>query len=202
MDAREQLLQAALKVYAASGFRGATTKRIAHEAGVNEVTLFRHFGSKEALLNEALAWKAEQALDCRLPEHPVDPEAELGEFCLRYHAALWESRDLIRVCMGEITEFPEAIRAACQAPNRLAEALEAYLERLRTLGLATGNWLPRNAGAMLMGTVFSDAMGRDCMPQRYPDSPEVAVRAYVSLFLQAIGASSRALSARAPGLGS
>ena len=40
MEARDQLLQAALKVYAESGTRGATTRRIAQEAGVNEVTLF------------------------------------------------------------------------------------------------------------------------------------------------------------------
>ncbi len=201
MDAREQLLQAALKVYAVSGFRGATTKRIAREAGVNEVTLFRHFGSKEALLNEALAWKAEQALDCRLPEQPADPDAELREFCLRYHAALWESRDLIRVCMSELTEFPEAFEAACRAPDKLAGALEIYLERLRALGLAAGDWGAGDARAMLMGTVFADAMGRDCMPQRYPDSPEAAIRAYVALFLQAIGAS-RALSVHVPRLGS
>jgi len=197
MDVREQLLHAALKVYAASGSRGATTKRIAQEAGVNEVTLFRHFGSKEALLHEALTWKAEQALDCRLPERPADPEAELLEFCLRYHAALWASRDLIRVCMGELTEFPEAIQAACRAPSALADTLEAYLERLRARGLASGDWLPWQAGAMLMGAVFADVMGRDCMPQRYPDSPEAAIRAYVGLFLKAIGASVPACASRA-----
>ena len=47
MDVREQLLEAAVKVFAIAGFRGATTRRIAQEAGVNEVTLFRQFGSKE-----------------------------------------------------------------------------------------------------------------------------------------------------------
>jgi AcrR family transcriptional regulator len=54
-EVREQLLQAALRVYAVAGVRGATTRRIAHEAGVNEVTLLRHFGSKDTLLQEALA---------------------------------------------------------------------------------------------------------------------------------------------------
>ena len=54
MDVREQLLEAALKVFADAGFRGATTRRIAQEAGVNEVTLFRQFGSKEGLILEAV----------------------------------------------------------------------------------------------------------------------------------------------------
>src|SRR6185437_17057975 len=47
MDIRERLLGAAAQVYAEAGYRGATTRRIAHEAGVSEITLFRQFGSKE-----------------------------------------------------------------------------------------------------------------------------------------------------------
>ena len=46
MDVREALLKSATKVFAEVGSRGATTRRIAQEAGVNEVTLFRHFQSK------------------------------------------------------------------------------------------------------------------------------------------------------------
>ena len=51
---RTQLLEAAARIYSEAGFRGATTRRIADEAGVNEVTLFRLFGSKGALIAEAV----------------------------------------------------------------------------------------------------------------------------------------------------
>ena len=54
MDVREALLKAAIKVFAEAGMRGATTRRIAQEAGVNEVTLFRHFKSKDDLIDAAL----------------------------------------------------------------------------------------------------------------------------------------------------
>src|SRR3954466_8351143 len=47
---RERLLAAAARVYARVGLNGATTRGIAAEAGVNEVTLFRHFKSKDRLL--------------------------------------------------------------------------------------------------------------------------------------------------------
>ena len=53
MDIRDRILDAAKRIYAQHGFRGATTRLIAIEAGVNEVTLFRTFGSKAALF-EAL----------------------------------------------------------------------------------------------------------------------------------------------------
>src|SRR3954470_21092793 len=47
---RQRLLAAAARVYARVGLNGATTRAIAAEAGVNEVTLFRHFKSKDRLL--------------------------------------------------------------------------------------------------------------------------------------------------------
>ena len=66
MNVRDQLLAAAARVYAEAGYRGATTRRIALAAGVNEITLFRHFGSKDALLREAIArcGPAERCVAC------------------------------------------------------------------------------------------------------------------------------------------
>jgi AcrR family transcriptional regulator len=200
MDARELLLDAALKVYAEHGTRGATTRRIAQAAGVNEVTLFRHFGSKDGLLREALnsSPRAVAFVDTRLPDTPVDPEAELTDFCRQYHRVLHESRSIIRKCMGEFEEYPETTRDACQLPVQIANALQAYLQRLRAAGLASGSWNPRAASAMLMGTLFNDAMGRDCMPERFPYSEREGVKHYVALFLQAIGARKASRRAAAP----
>jgi len=54
MNAEQRILNAALKVFASEGYTGATTRRIAKEANVAEVTLFRKFQSKENLLIEVL----------------------------------------------------------------------------------------------------------------------------------------------------
>ena len=51
--ARERLLGAARAVFAAKGYQAATTREIAARAGVAELTLFRHFSSKQGLF-EAL----------------------------------------------------------------------------------------------------------------------------------------------------
>ena len=191
MEAREQLLQAALKVFAESGTRGATTRRIAQEAGVNEVTLFRHFGSKDALIREALGWAADRELASHtLPERPADPEAELTAFCKQHHRVLTEYRSIIRKCMGEFEEHPEMNEVAVRHPLRLTNELQTYLQRLRSMGLATGDWNARAAASMLMGVLFSDAMGRDCMPERYSYSERDGIRYYVALFLRAIGVKS------------
>jgi hypothetical protein len=43
--------EAAVRVFSRDGFQGATTREIAREAGVNEVTIFRHFRTREELLH-------------------------------------------------------------------------------------------------------------------------------------------------------
>ena len=46
----EKILAAATSLIADQGFQGTTTKDIAREAGVSEMSVFRHFGSKKAIL--------------------------------------------------------------------------------------------------------------------------------------------------------
>ncbi len=53
-ERRAQLIEAALDVFSRQGFRGATTKEIAAQAGVAEAVIFRHFPSKEALYDAVL----------------------------------------------------------------------------------------------------------------------------------------------------
>ena len=48
-ERRTQLIEAALRVFADHGFSGATTRRIAAEAGVTEAVIFQHFADKDAL---------------------------------------------------------------------------------------------------------------------------------------------------------
>ena len=98
MELRERILEAAARVYAEAGFRGATTRRIASEAGVNEVTLFRQFGSKSALIGEAigLAGGGDSPSEVpELPEVPRKPEPELRAWAAAHLRMLRERRTII-----------------------------------------------------------------------------------------------------------
>jgi AcrR family transcriptional regulator len=188
MNLRDQLLDAAARVYAEVGYRGATTRRIALEAGVNEITLFRHFGSKDALLQEAIDRAGGALLGNALPETPRDPLDELTEWARSHIAALRQRRSLIRTCMGEIEEHPGLVSSSLESPPaQAARMLVGYLRRLRELDIATAEFSEEVAAALLMGTLFGDAMGRDVVPEMFRTDPEQSVTEYVRLFVRAIG---------------
>jgi AcrR family transcriptional regulator len=188
MDVREALLEAAAKVFAELGMRGATTKRIAQEAGVNEVTLFRHFKSKDDLLQAALEAYARRSQARTLPDNPVHPREELIEWCRAHYRDLHKHRSLIRKTMSEHEEHPAHCATGMQVSVRVADELKRYLTGLKDAGVAAGAWDALAATNMLIGALFSDAMGRDTMPERYPYSMRDAVELYVDLLLAAIGA--------------
>ena len=104
MEIRDRILEAAKRVYAKHGFRGATTRRIADAAGVNEVTIFRLFGSKSALLEEAVRQseaRTTRPTHAELPDEPGDPEIEL-EAWARDHWRAMRDRDRTAAQAGQI----------------------------------------------------------------------------------------------------
>ena len=58
---QEQILNAALKLFAEDGFKGTSTSKIAKEAGVSEGLIFRHFKNKNGLLAAVLEMGEEKA---------------------------------------------------------------------------------------------------------------------------------------------
>ncbi|GJG87093.1 hypothetical protein tb265_22740 [Gemmatimonadetes bacterium T265] len=212
MSIRDQILDAAARVYAEHGFRGATTRRIADAAGVNEVTLFRTFGSKAALIQAALrhTGAADASAPHALPEAPRDPERELSAWAAVQLEHLRTKRALIRQAMNDFETRPDAAYAA-QGWDAADVELHRYLVRLGEYGFVAWDADPADApdgrvgaarlsavapgsrredvlaaAAMFMAALFSDAMGRDMMPQLYAQPAERAPALYVRLFLRAL----------------
>ena len=194
IENRTKILEAARRVYSQFGWRGATTRRIAEAAGVNEVTLFRQFGNKEALLEAVLADSASNNVLPPFPLIPLQPETELTMWAVAHHRRMCEMREMIRQMMGQLAERPEVAQCAATGPQGAAAMLREYVVRLRRNGwLDMGpNGTPGEdaaAGvAMFMGALFADAMGRDFMPEMFPTAAEQAVGSYVRLFLRGLGA--------------
>jgi AcrR family transcriptional regulator len=196
MDMREKLLHAAARVYARTGFRGATTRLIAQEAGVNEITLFRHFGSKDALLQQALAHIGLGVGLVKLPIRPEQPEQELRSWAFGHFTHFHEQRSLVRRVLGEVDERPQILASINEKPDGSACELCEYLQRLREHGLIDADADLEAASCMLTGAIFTEAITRDVLPDMYKQSADETIGRYVHLFLRALG--HRAKPARPP----
>jgi AcrR family transcriptional regulator len=185
---RQKLLEAAMRVFAEAGFRGATTRKIAEAAGVNEVTLFRQFKSKEALITEVAELYARRRSEEALPSGPVTPLKELSEWCDAHLTLLRNSRDMIRKCMAEVDLYPQMAGCMRRGPDVVHRQLRDYAEKLvRQQGLDLTSEEIRVACLMLQGSLFAETMGRDIMPDMYP-APRRAAEAYARMFLRMLGA--------------
>jgi AcrR family transcriptional regulator len=195
-EIRHRILEAAARVYAQYGFRGATTRLIATEAGVNEVTLFRTFGSKALLLQEMMQAQVSATAAPTLGSDIVDPAAAITAWCATTIQYLRGHAHLIRKTIAEAEERPEAACQACEGPNTAGASLTLYVEHLREEGLADADADVDVAVSMFMSAMFGDALYRDVMPKSFPQPAEDAPARYVHTFLRAVGFRASSLPAR------
>jgi len=186
-EIRNRILAAAARVYAQYGFRGATTRLIASQASVNEVTIFRTFGSKAELL-EAMLQSQVSATDAPVLDGDLDdPGAVLTDWCARMLQYLRGHSHLVRKTIAEADERPDAACVACEGPNAAGSSLAEYVARLRETGLADRDTDVQTAVSMFMSAMFGDALYRDVMPNAFPQPVHEAPAKYVRTFLRAVG---------------
>jgi AcrR family transcriptional regulator len=122
------MFDAALKVLAERGYAGATTRRIADAAGVNEVTLFRRFGDKRQLILAAIGADIERFANDGLTA-TGNLEADLIRV-VEYYSDIYQHRDgLVGTLLLEGARNPD-VAALIQGPlgamSRLGEILAGY----------------------------------------------------------------------------
>ncbi len=162
---RQRLLDAAERVFARNGLEGATTREIAREAAVNEVTLFRHFQTKEKLLAEVVQRtfdRQEETLAARRPEgNTADLRATLRHYAQCYHELLQRNLPLLRTLIGEIhrhREYELRVFKGVLAPLK-AELLVA-LQTAQGRGAVRSAIEPRIAADVFGSMVFTEVFRR------------------------------------------
>jgi AcrR family transcriptional regulator len=113
-EVRARMLTAARELFAERGYAGATTKQISDRADVGEVLLFRHFGSKSGLFDEAVLAPFEFFVDqwvTSWARHVPDGDSmfELGR---RYIELLYgffdDNRELVLALLSAQAHHPTA----------------------------------------------------------------------------------------------
>jgi AcrR family transcriptional regulator len=187
MEIRDRILEAAKRVYAKHGFRGATTRLIAIEADVNEVTLFRTFGSKAALFDSLMQSHVAHSPLPALPDEPANPETEIVRWCSSVLKHLREHASLLRKSIGELEERPDAALSMCEGPHCAGMMLTDYVLRLQSTGVADADADIQTSVAMLMSSLFGDALMRDIIPNNFPQPEDEVAARYVGTFLRGLG---------------
>jgi AcrR family transcriptional regulator len=119
---RDQLVQAALRVFAHAGYRSTGTLEIAREAGVGEPTIYRYFADKKGLYLEVLKRSAELILAgwSQVAAEEPNPLRAIAAIGTWYHQSVGQEPDPLRVRARAIAESQDDdIRAVVR---------EAYLQ--------------------------------------------------------------------------
>jgi AcrR family transcriptional regulator len=188
---KARILAAAFELFAEKGFNGTTTRSIAERAEVNEVTIFRTFGSKERLFRQV----AEEMLPLRRIKEGVDFRMEgTAEEVLVHNAhlvlgILKENRHLFMILVGELWRHPElkddvSSEVLDQAVQFLAGQMRYLIEegRLRQVD-------PYLAARLWMGTVQSHFLmhhliGRGGID---PEAEDRMLRGWADIFVNGAG---------------
>lgn len=181
---RQRILAAALRIYGEHGFSGSTTRRIASEARVNEVTIFRQFGSKAALMAEAVLTPPAVPPLPMLPSTPGNPVAELHVWALSLLDWLRETRTVIRRSFAETTDHPEVAGRLHSHVETWNATLKAYITRLEEQGRITRSADTDIASSMLIAALLTDGLGRIELPNVFAVSADESTARYVGAFLR------------------
>lgn len=154
---REKILKAALQLFSQKGYLGATTREIAQAAGVAEVTLFRHFRSKQQLLETLMSSKTFlPTLKGLLPEVVGLPyEEALTVIANQFLATLDGLADWIRVLQGEVQRSPAMLHKVFHSfLDELFEAFAGYFREMQQRGVLR-DFDPELGARLFHGMFFS-----------------------------------------------
>lgn len=152
---------AAIDTLLARGYAGATTKRIAQAAGINEATLFRKYGKKAQLITAAVKHASIQL-------HPDDfvYSGDVAADLLRILQAYLDSAEtripLFFVIMSEISRFPE-MREAIDVLFAALEQTSELITRYQLEGILRVEH-PIHTVNALLGPVLSTIMLQNADP--------------------------------------
>ncbi len=184
---RDRIVAAAREVIARKGKRGATTREIADLAGVNEATLFRHFGNKESLILAVVkASCPDMELRDTLSQLKGPIEDDLYTIGVRLSQHLESMIDMVRWSLVE-TDYENSLFAkeAWRPQTAVRQIIIDYFARQVEAGTLAAN--PEDLASTFMGMIFSRMIARE----KYPASPlfndtDYAIRFFVNVFLNGV----------------
>ena len=129
-NTEEKIIKATFNIVQKEGVQKATTKKIAAEAGVNEVTIFRKFENKRNLIEATKDYYLERLLAKLEENFDFDEEDSIEEYLKRSFNGILdfseEDFSIIRVAMQEIKGSSDRKLLMSQITDAIINKLEEF----------------------------------------------------------------------------
>jgi AcrR family transcriptional regulator len=187
-ETRERILTATREVIARKGKRGATTREIADVAAVNEATLFRHFGSKNALMI-ACAQRFCGVVELREITSQLggDIAADLLSLARQLLDRMLAQQDMIRWSLVEAEYEADIFSETAWRPQiAIHDVMVEFLDRRIASGELHGD--PHKLAMFFMGLIFMHVLAAKKFPGSalHTGDPDDALRFYIDVFLNGV----------------
>ncbi|MEC0226399.1 TetR/AcrR family transcriptional regulator [Paenibacillus alba] len=184
----EKILLATINLMADKGYDSTTTKEIALAAGVNEVTIFRHFGTKEKLLEAAFNrfHYGNEMTKLFNEGFTGNLHEDLLTLSRTYHNIMNRNRKLISISLKGSSTLPESVlQEASNNPKHLKNLLAQYLTTMSSQGkVVTSNaeiqalsfmWM--NFGAFISSLNAQEAVSEETLNEFIDESVRLFTKA-------------------------
>ncbi|MCM2676883.1 TetR/AcrR family transcriptional regulator [Alkalicoccobacillus plakortidis] len=185
---KQRILSAALELLKEHGYQGTTTRLIAETAGCNEVTLFRHFGNKQTILEKVVEGQTFGPSLKETIDHAIiwDLEKDLFKIAHGYLQFMRSIEDFVMLGFKEFYKVEELNDQISRGPKEFKLYLTSYFEEMqkRNLIISTDcetlalNFIWINFGYFISKARFGDRV------TTMPD--ETFLRESVQLFVRGV----------------
>lgn len=166
-DRREQIIKAAMRVFAQKGYARATNRDVAREAGITTGLIYYYFESKEALLKAVLEEHSPfQILAQITPEMlELPPEILLPQLILRVLRIVEneEFLGILRVLLSELLHDPQMLSLPTAFIQRMLSFLGMYFQAQISKGTVRPDIKADVVTHMMAGSILTFVVRRQLL---------------------------------------
>lgn len=174
LSTKEKIIKVTMEIIASEGFQNVTIRKIANRAGVNLAAVNYHYGSKDAVINEALKTVTNQLINAFLwlKNEELEPVERVRQFIREYSDVMFRYPDIIKIVIDQnIHNYPTRVEEGYQEylKNEGGDLLRKTCKLIKpdepesVLSMRALQLLSCMAFPILMGDRVNDTIGLDLL---------------------------------------
>ena len=136
MSKENIILKVALELFSKYGYSGVSTKQIAKESGVNEVTIFRKFETKSNLFQQVISKYAKEGNIIEKLRHDLtgDTKEDFIKFGIYFYHFLQNNEFMYKIQIKQVDENPMKFTNSLKYKKFFVEYLEEAKAQKKFIG--------------------------------------------------------------------